>query len=255
MVFRRLAVLVGALLCLVGNAQAQQKHMLIYCGITMVKPITELARLFESRENVKIHISQGGSEDLFQSAKKSRLGDLYLPGSPSYLINHQPEGLFGTHKLVGYNQVALLVRKGNPKQVKSDLNELLRKDLTVIIGSPESASIGWQAKKMLEAIGIYAQVRKQSIVPMPDSRALNHALKHGEADVTLNWRATAFFQNNAALLDVIDLDPGIAVPRALYLIQLKFTRHPALSARFIDLAASVEGQAVFRKYGFIGNGS
>ena len=227
--------------------------MLVYCGITMVKPITELARTFEKREGIKIAIAQGASEDLFQSAKKSRLGDLYLPGEPSFLLKHQPEGLFGEHVIVGYNQIALVVQKGNPKRVKGDVRDLLRKDLVVIIGSSDSGSIGHWTKNMLDSQKIYAQVVKNAVTLSPDSRTLNLAIKRGEADVALNWRATAFFQENVDYLDVIDLSRKIAKPQALYLIALKFSRNPALAERFMNFVASEEGQTVMRKFGFLDN--
>lgn len=235
-------------------AKAEDQNLLIYCGITMVKPITELARTFEQRDkNLRITIAQGGSEDLYQSAKKSRLGDIYFPGEPSYLDKHVAEGLLGDYKLVGYNQMALVVLKGNPKNVKGNANELLRKDLTIIVGNAESGSVGQETKAMLDKAGIYPKVINNAVALMPDSRAINLALKRGEADLAVNWRATAFFQDNATHLDAVNLDPNIAKPQALLLIQLTFTKNPALSRKFIDFVASEEGQAVFRKHGFLDN--
>jgi ABC-type molybdate transport system substrate-binding protein len=73
--------------------------------------MTEIAQSFENRENVKVSIAQGGSEDLFQSAKKSGAGDWYLPGEPSYYQKHVKEGLFDERTTVGHNQMALMVQK------------------------------------------------------------------------------------------------------------------------------------------------
>lgn len=245
--------LFAALAWLATPAFAQDPNLLIYCGITMVRPITELARSFEQREGVKISISQGGSEDLYQSAKKSRVGDLYLPGEPSYRDRHLAEGLLGEHRIVGYNQMAIFVQKGNPKRVKGELNELLRPDLTLMIGNAESGSVGQESKDMLDRAGLYPKVVTNAAFLMPDSRAINIALRRGEADVTLNWRATAFFPDNAPHIDVVDLDPRAARPQALLLNLLTFSRNPALARRFIDYVASAEGQAAFRKYGFLDN--
>lgn len=242
-----------ALLFSLPSAQAQEKELLIYCGITMVRPITELARQFEQTEKVRITISQGGSEDLYQSAKRSQLGDIYFPGEPSYRARHQAEGLLGYHKLVGYNQVSIVVPKGNPKQVKADLKELLRKDLVLILGNVESGSIGQESKRVLDGAGMYPKAVAKAALMMPDSRAINLSLRRGEGDIALNWRATAFFPDNAPHLDVIDLDTKLAAPQALLLIQLNFSKSPALAQKFIDFAASPEGQAVFRKYGFLDN--
>jgi molybdate transport system substrate-binding protein len=232
-------------------AQAAKTEMLLYCGITMVRPMTEIAQLFEKRENVKIAIAQGGSEDLYQSAKKSGVGDWYLPGEPSYRDKHLAEGLLGEQTTVGFNQMAMIVHKGNPKKVKPDPRELLRKDLIAIIGNAESGSVGQETKSILDRIGIYPQVIRSSAFLVPDSRSLMNAMKKGEADVTMSWRATGFFADNAIRLDVIDLDPKIAKPQALLLIQLKSTKQPELVKRFMTLAASDEGQAIFRKHGFL----
>jgi molybdate transport system substrate-binding protein len=37
-----------------------------------------------------------------------------LPGEPSYRAQHLAEGLLGDFATVGYNQMAIMVRKGNP---------------------------------------------------------------------------------------------------------------------------------------------
>jgi len=234
-------------------AQSAKTELLLYCGITQVRPMTEIAQLFEKRENVKIAIAQGGSEDLYQSAKRSGVGDWYQPGEPSYRDRHVAEGLFGEQVTIGYNQMALIVQKGNPKKVKPDPRELLRKDLVAIIGNAESGSVGQEAKSILDRLGIYPQVVRSAAFLGPDSRSLMNAMKKGEADVTMSWRATGFFPDNAPRLDVVDLDPKIAKPQALLLIQLKSTKHPELTKRFMALAASEEGQAIFRKHGFLDN--
>jgi molybdate transport system substrate-binding protein len=246
------------LLCalLVGGqalAETAKNELLLYCGITLVRPMTEIAQSFEKRENVRITIAQGGSEDLFQSAKKSGVGDWYLAGEPSYYEKHLKAGLFGDYRTVGYNQMGLMVQKGNPKKVKADPRELLRKDLVAIIGNAESGSVGKEAKDILDELGIYPKVVRQAAFMAPDSRSLINAMKKGEADITLNWRATGFFPENAAAVDVIDLDPRLARPQALLLIQLKSTKNPELARRFLEFAAGEQGQAAFRKYGFLDN--
>ncbi len=245
----------AACLGLSGAVQAQkaEAELLLYCGITMVRPMTEIAQLFEKREKVKVLISQGGSEDLYQSAKKSALGDWYLPGEPSYRDKHLSEGLLGEFVNVGYNQMALIVQKGNPKIVKSDPREMLRKDLTVIIGNAESGSVGQEAKNVLDGLGIYPKVVKVSAFLSPDSRSLMNAMKKGDADLTMSWRATGLFVDNAAKLDVIDLDAKVAKPQALLLNLLKSSKNVDLAKSFMKLAAGDEGQAIFRKHGFLDN--
>lgn len=232
-------------------AAAEQRRLLIYCGITMVRPVTELARAFEAREKVAIQVAQGGSEDLYQSAKKSRLGDIYFPGEPSYRDIHLAEGLLGDYRVIGYNQMALFVQKGNPKQVRGLLHELLRKDLTVVLGNAGSGSVGHESRRMLDSAGIYPKVVANASEFLPDSRSVNLAFKHGQADLALNWRATARFPDNSPYVDTIDLPVSVAAPQPLLMIELTFSRNLVDARRFIEFAASEEGQAVFRRYGFL----
>jgi molybdate transport system substrate-binding protein len=238
-----------------GNvlAQSPKPELLLYCGITMVHPMTEIARLFEARENVKLTVSQGGSEHLYQSAKKSGVGDWYLPGEPSFRAKYLKEGLLGDFVTVGYNQMALMVQKGNPKQVKGDPQELLRKDLAAIVGNATSGSVGQETKDILDSLGIYQKVVKATAFLSPDSRSLALALKRKEADLAMNWRAVGYFADNVAALDTIDLSPHLAKPQALELSLLASSKQPEIARRFMTLAASEEGQAIFRKHGFLDN--
>lgn len=226
-------------------------NLLIYCGITMVRPVTDIARLFEKQEKISIAIAQGGSEDLYQSARKSRQGDLYLPGEPIFRIKHQPEGLLGEYKVLGFNQMAMMVKKSNPKKVKPELKELLRKDLVVVLGSSESGSVGVEAQRTLKQAGLYDKVAARVAQMLPDSRSIMAAMRRGEADVTLSWRATGYFPDNAPHIDVLDLPPNVAPPQELQLTLLTFSKNQVMARKFMEFAAGPQGQAIFRRYGFI----
>jgi len=245
-----LFLLLFALACPVSAAPAGN-NLLIYCGITMVRPMTDIARQFEKQEKISIAIAQGGSEDLYQSAKKSQKGDLYLPGEPVFRIKHQPEGLLGEYTVLGMNQMAMMVKKGNPKKVKPDLKELLRKDLAVVLGSSESGSVGVEAHRILTRAGLYPKVAAKVVQMLPDSRSIMTAMRRGDADLTMSWRATGYFPDNAPSVDVLDLPPTIAPPQELQLTLLTFSKSQAMARKFMEYAAGPQGQAIFRRYGFI----
>lgn len=232
---------------------AANSELLIYCGITMVRPISEMAAEFEKQHGLKVNISQGGSEDLYKSLKASKKGDIYLPGEPTYRDKFLAEGLLGDFKTVGYNQSALFVRKGNPKNVTADVNQLLRTDLTTVICTAEQGSIGLETQQLLTKLGIYESAIANAAQLLPDSRTLNAALKKGEADLTINWRATGFFPDNQPVLDIIDLPKELATPQALLMNLLTFSPQPQIAQAFINYAASPEGQAIMRKHGFLDN--
>lgn len=230
---------------------AAMKELLIYCGITMAHPITEMARNMEKKLGIRIRVNQGGSEDLYQSLKASRKGDIYLPGSESYRKNHMQEGLLGDAVHIGFNQAAIVVEKGNPKQVTADPKQLERKDLNVVICNPDSGSIGRETKKILSRENIFENVLDNVIYLTTDSRNLNYALKQGDADITINWKATAFFDENRDHVETLDLTPEITTPKRLVLNQLNFTEQPEAVQAFMDYAVSAEGQEIMRRWGFL----
>ena len=233
------------------EARAEPPEMLIYCGITMVHPVKEIAERLEPELGVRLRISQGGSEDLYQSLRTARKGDLYLPGAASYRERHLDEGLLGDFVHVGYNQAALFVAKGNPLGLTSVLDNLTRRDIKVVIGDPDSGSIGRESKRILVDAGVYQRVRDNLVYLSTDSRNLNYALQKGDADIIINWRATAFFDENRDHISVIDLPRELARPRKLLLNLLNFSIYPDKARRFMQFAASEEGQAIFRRHGFL----
>jgi molybdate transport system substrate-binding protein len=231
--------------------KTEKDEILAYIGITMAKPMAEIARVMEKKHGVNIIITQGGSEDLYQSLETARKGDLYLPGSAFYREKHLADGLLGDFVLVGYNQAAFMVAKGNPKNVLGTIDQVLRDDLAIVICNPQSGSIGRESKRILSTGGLFEKAFNRAEYLTTDSRNLNKALRNGDADLIINWRATAFFDENRPAMDVIDLPPEQATPKKLLLNLLTFSRNPEVARDMMAYSASPEGQAIFRKYGLL----
>lgn len=228
--------------------------MVLYCGVTLALPMADITALFEKAHGVKVSIVQGGSDEMFRAVQSGQSGDWFLPGEPSYVSAPDRQRLFTARQVVGHNRLALVVRKGNPNRVKPDVRELLRKDLVAVIGNADSGSVGKESQRVLQQINAYEPVLRAVAFLPPNSSGLTQALKKGEADVALNWRATAFFPENADALQAIDLSQKLATPQPLVLMRLAASRHPVLAQRLLDLAASPKGRAIFRRYGFGGVG-
>ena len=43
------------------NTTNNKEQLIVYCGITMIKPISEIAKIIEKQENCTINIIKGGS--------------------------------------------------------------------------------------------------------------------------------------------------------------------------------------------------
>lgn len=235
---------------LAGSSREDRTELLLYCSIILLPPISEMARSFERQEGVRITINQGGSEDLLLNLESSRQGDLYIPGFDDYCRREAVSGLISDSRVIGYNQLALVVPKGNPQRLKGDVRLLQRRDLAVVIGHEEISSVGKATRRLLESLGIYREVVENAVYLGTDSRHLTSALKRGEADVVLNWRATALFAENRNALELLDLDPQLAKPQPIRICRLTTSRHPELADRFMRLAEGPIGQGILRRHGF-----
>lgn len=226
-----------------------KKEILIYCGITLIKPISEIASILEEREGIKISIIKGGSGNLLKSIQFNRLGDLYLPGSESYIELAKDEGLIRESTHVGYNKAAMMVREGNPKQIRPELITLLQPDLYVVIGNPDSGSIGKETKKILTSAGIFEDVMLNARELTTDSKRLTDVLLNGEADLVINWYAASTWPENSDLIDTIPITEQHAGKKKLVLGLLSTSKHPKIAKKFLDYASSKDGIKIFDRYG------
>ncbi len=230
--------------------EVQKKpELLVYCGITMIAPMAEIAAIIEKQENCKITITKGGSGNLLKSIKANKMGDLYLPGSDSYIKICQEEGLVTDAVFVGYNKAAIMVQEGNPKNITADLDNLTSKDYYVVIGNPKSGSIGRETKKILDAKGIFDAVINNSRKLTTDSKDLALVLKNQEADIVINWYAACTWPEYKDYVDALPIDEQYATKKKLTIGLLTYSKYPEIARKIMAFAASEQGKDLFNKFG------
>ena len=226
------------------------KELLIYTGSTMVEPMVEIVAVVEKEENCKIHIIKGGSGNLYQAIVHSKQGDLYLSGSESFIVEGINKDTFITDTVViGRNRAVLMVQKGNPKKVTKDIDVLSKQELRNVLASTGGA-IGQKTKMILDQYNTYEQYRAKSEYLVIDSEGLISALKEDKADVVINWFATCLRGDNRSFIDVIEIDSRITTEEKLVFGLLKYSKHPEIAKKIMNLARSKRGENIFKKHGF-----
>lgn len=249
-------LLLPLLVLLVSGCQKPEqadprRELLIYCGVTVSRPVQEIAEMIEREKNCTIKISKQGSGALLNSIKTNQVGDLYLPSGASYIQTCIAEGLIKETVSVGYDRLALIVWKGNPLQITPDVRNLTDKRYRVVLGSPESGSVGKETELILSRLGIYQQALDNALYLTPDASGMVKALVDKNADLVLNWYATSLWEENRPFMEGLLLDEHVAPPHKLVLGMLTFSAYPDIARRFMELAASPQGQEIFARYGFL----
>lgn len=229
---------------------AERREILIYSGMTMIKPLLEIKDLFEEKENCKVKISYGGSGHILRSVHVNKIGDLFFPGDKSYVQILDKEGVILDQVDVGYNQAALFAQPGNPKSLDADLQHLVDSGLHVVVGNEKSGSIGRETKMILERAGIYQDVIQNALYLTTDSKGLVKAIKDKDADLVVNWKAVGFVPENRNQMYLIALPEEIAEKVPMVMSLLKYSQHPELASKFMHFVVSETGRSIFRNYGF-----
>ncbi|MDP2931763.1 MAG: extracellular solute-binding protein, partial [Chloroflexota bacterium] len=193
------------------------------------------------------------SGSLLSQMKLSRSGDLYIPGSPDFMMKAERDGIVasGSAQIVAYLVPAIAVQSGNPRNIKS-LADLARPGIKVAIADPASVCVGLYAIEILEHNGLLDDIQQAgTVVTYTEScekTATLIALK--SVDAVMGWDVFAAW--NPAKIDVVYLPPA-QTPRIAYIPAAisTFATDKENAQKFLDFLVSTEGQAIFLKAGYI----
>lgn len=233
-----------------GCAKVAPKELTAFVGSASKPPMEEAARAFEKETGIKVYLNFSGSGTMLSQMKISKSGDLYIPGSPDYMLMAERDGVVdpASIKLITYLVPAILVQKGNPKNIRS-LADLAKPGVEVGIGNPEAVCVGLYAYEILEYNKMLAKVWPNIVTNAEscDKTATLVALK--SVDAVLGWRVFASWHDT---IDVVYLEPQ-QIPRLAYVPGAisTFTEDRESAEKFLDFLVSTQGQDIFKKWGYI----
>jgi molybdate transport system substrate-binding protein len=182
--------------------------------------------------------------------------DVYTAGKsrtdkmPEYFTKTEP---------YAYNRLAIMVQKGNPKNVKG-LNDLGRADIRVSMPNPEWEGIG----KRIEQAYVMAGTETLRKTIMEDKvkkgttyltqihhRQTPMRIMYNQSDAAPVWYSEAYYQvmikHPAAMVEI----PSKENISATYVAgQMKNAPHVQAAKDFMDFLISPAAKAIYRKYGF-----
>lgn len=130
---------------------------------------------------------------------------------------------------------------------------MVKKNIKTIVCDYETGSIGKMTKKILVKYkneDFFNDVFDNAVLIGTDSRNINQALRKKDVDMSINWKATAFYNNNSKYIDIIDIDEKFAPKKRLVLNLLSFSKYPNIVKDFMKVASSKDGIKIMKKYGF-----
>jgi len=245
-------VIIGALVTtpLYLTPASPSKSITVFAGAAAAPVYSEAAELFKNKYGVKVELRLGGSGSVLSAMKIAKTGDLYIPGSPEYLLEAAKSNIIdiSSVKKLTYLVPAIIVQKGNPHNIRS-LEDLTRPGLRVGIADPSSVCVGLYAKELLEKNGLWESVKSNIVVNAQSCEATAALIPTGAVDVIIGWHVFEDWYPDKA--ERIWVEPS-KVPKIGYIAGAVsvFAEDKALAGKFLDFLASEDVAEIWAKYGY-----
>lgn len=255
----RKTVLAGIVLILVlglGSLQilgggSDSNKIVAFCGSASKPAVQDAAKNFEEKTGISVELHFSGSGTMLSKMKISESGDLYIPGSPDYMIRAIEDNVVypETVKKAAYLVPGIITPKGNPENISS-LEDLADKGVEVGIGDPESVCVGEYAVGVLKNNGLYGSVKKNITVYAKSCSDTASLAAIGEVDAIIGWRVFHSWRPDET--EIVYIDPNRVPKIAFVPVAIsKFTDGRKDAQKFIDYLLSPQGNRFFQKYGYI----
>jgi molybdate transport system substrate-binding protein len=251
---KKLRLLVIGLLLLVtlsGCTRAENKTITAFVGSASKPPMEEAAAAFEKETGIKVYLNFGGSGTMLSQIELSKSGDLYIPGSPDYIVKAEKKDVIDASsvKKIAYLIPVIAVQHGNPKNIQS-LADLARPGIEVGIGNPAAVCVGLYAIEILDYNNLLTDVSKNIVVNAESCEKTATLISLKSVDAIIGW--DVFHSWDPENIDVIYL-PANQLPRIAYIpgALTKYAADKASAQKFLDFLVSQEGQQIFQKWGYI----
>nr|WP_184550135.1 substrate-binding domain-containing protein [Mucilaginibacter sp. FT3.2] len=182
--------------------------------------------------------------------------DVYTAGKSR--IDQMPE-YFSKTEPYAYNRLAIMVQKGNPKNVKG-LKDLGRADVRVSMPNPEWEGIGKRIEDAYVKTGTEALRKIIMENKVKDSTTYLTQIHHrqspmrilyNQSDAAPVWYSEVYYQMMIKHpIDMVEIPAGENIEATYVAGQLKNAPHAQAAKDFMDFLISPTAKAIYRKYGF-----
>jgi molybdate transport system substrate-binding protein len=233
------------------SAEDTSASLTVFCGSASKPAMQEIAARFERETGTRVDVVFGGSGTLLSQIELSRQGEIYLPGSPDYIVIGTRKKLLvqGSERIVAYLVPAIITPAGNPGEIRS-LQDLARPGVRVGLGNPQTVCLGLYSIELLEANGLLEEVMKNVVTFGASCSKTANLAAMSQLDAILGWKV--FHSWNPDRMSYVLIEPR-KIPRLSYIpIAIPVhTRDVQLSEAFIEFVLSPGGMSVYRELGYL----
>jgi molybdate transport system substrate-binding protein len=226
------------------------KEIMVFAGSASKPALDRAAMAFEERTRAKVYVTYGGSGTVLSQMELSRSGDIYIPGSPDYLVKAEKKNVTDpdTTGILAYLVPAICVQPGNPKGIRS-LSDMCKPGITIGIGNPKVVCVGLYAVEILDAAHLLADIRNNIVTETASCEATASLISLRSVDAIIGW--SVFHEWDPDNIEVVNIEPE-QIKRLAYIpaVISTYSGEKEAAGEFIGFLTSETGQAFFRQCGY-----
>ena len=179
-----------------GDVWSEVPELNLFAGSMLRPAIEDTVKKFEAREGVRVNTVYNGCGILVAQMKAGQVPDAYFASDTEFM--EQVPDLFPEPTDVSQNELVIIVKKGNPKNI-AGLRDLTKPGLRVGIGHGKQHALGWVTQNTFRKGGVQQEVMENVTVQTPTGDMLVNQMRAGSLDA-----AVVYLSNAAGSGDFLD---------------------------------------------------
>ena len=230
-----------------GDEWSDQPEVTFFSGSMLRPAIQERVREFEEREGCRVNTVFEGCGTLVAQLDAGATPAGYFACDTKFLNKVQER--FFTGRIMTRNEIVLLVRMGNPKELFK-LKDLGKPGVKLGICDGRKSALGELTRIMLERRGLAKELEVNVAVKVAKGDDLVSAVQARSLDAALVYRSNALaspvtLEEN----EIVELNDDLAFAEQPFAVA-KGSAYPALMRRLGEFLATPEARGRFEKLGF-----
>lgn len=217
-----------------------------YVGAGIKDPVVELGKIFEQKTGIQIEMTFNNSGSLLGQLELSKKGDLYIPGSMSFVQKAKAAGYID--EVVGpmaYHVPIIIIPKSNPAKI-TDIKDLAKPGVKLVLPDKQATALGQTAFKIFGKLDISKEIEQNVLAYLETPFKVIAAIQLGQGDAGIVEYSNA---KNQEKLGFIEIEPAINEVEELPCASLSCSTQKEAARQFLKFVKT-EGPVIFGKYGF-----
>lgn len=220
----------------------------MFAAASLRDALIPLGEEFETKHNITVRFSLGGSVTLSRQLELDAPGDLFISAGDSPMDNLEEEGLLtpDTRTALLTNRLVVVVPSGEEDE-SATLDETLARSNRIALADPKLAPAGQYAEEALRNLGLWDEL-KSKLVFGGDVRTALAYVESENADAGIIYLTDALNSDGVRIAHEVPSESHSAIvyPAAI----LSRSDRQEAAAKFLAFLQQESSRAQFQRHGF-----